>query len=146
MRASTRPIDEVGRVSGAWMRPAETGPLRKSHADQSVIHDELVAFLLKPHELEDGRGDGDRARDEVRHDLVDDLICRLAVGVAIVGDRQTGVSMRGLVSSQENDAPFHQGRHPGVVPEALWVADGQIGPAAGLSRIEDIADGRLVGP
>ncbi len=63
-----------------------------------MIDDQLVPALLQADEFEHRSRDDERARDEVGHDLIGDLLSRQIVRVSILGDRQTGVSMNRLVS------------------------------------------------
>jgi len=64
-----------------------------------MVDDQLISLLLKPHEFEDGGWNLEDARNQVCPDFLNDLIRCLALGIAIVGDRRTGVSMDRLVSS-----------------------------------------------
>ena len=40
-------------------------------------------------------------------ELIRDLVCGEVIGIVVLGDRLTGVSMHGLVSGEEDDASVH---------------------------------------
>src|SRR5690242_13048258 len=97
----------------AWPRGGAT-PGRRGRpgvavgAAGSVVDDEAVALVLEPHQLRDRRRDEQDTGDEMRAQVLGDAVRREIVGVDASGDRLTGVSVRGVVSGEEQHPPPHE--------------------------------------